>query len=145
MVAVQLVINNAGVYGPKGLTLDSVKSEDMAFTFQTNTIGPLLVVQQLLHNRLIGKPGSIIGNMTSKVGLCIECCLIIRPELRLEYIDVGLFRVYYQLCIIAAQILIAGCSTLPYDDIAMACIKQASTTNMLLLHPYSSAHWPQQP
>ena len=127
------MINNAGVYGPKGLTLDSVKSEDMAFTFQTNTIGPLLVVQQLLHNRLIGKPGSIIGNMTSKVGLCTECCLIIRP-------DVGLFRVYHQLCIIAAQILIAGCSTLLYDDIAMACIVQAITTSMLLLHPHSSAH-----
>ena len=66
---IQLVINNAGVYGPKGLTLDSVKAEDMALTFQTNAIGPLLVVQQLLRNKLIGKPGSIIGNMTSKVEL----------------------------------------------------------------------------
>lgn len=67
---IQVVINNAGVYGPKGLTLDSVKSEDMAFTFQTNAIGPLLVVQQLLRHKLIGKPGSIIGNVTSKV-ICV--------------------------------------------------------------------------
>lgn len=57
------------MYGPKGLTLDSVKSEDMALTFQTNTIGPLLVVQQLLKKKLIGKPGTIIGNVTSKVTL----------------------------------------------------------------------------
>lgn len=74
---VQVVINNAGVYGPKGLTLDSVKSEDMAFTFQTNAIGPLLVVQQLLRHKLIGKPGSIIGNVTSKVtcSLLPDLCL----------------------------------------------------------------------
>lgn len=61
-----MVINNAGVYGAK-VNLKTVTAEDMLFTYQANTIGPLLVVQQLLKNKLIGKPGTIVGNVTSKV------------------------------------------------------------------------------
>ena len=55
-----MVINNAGVYGPQ-ISLETVTAEDMLFTYQANTIGPLLVVQQLLKNKLIGKPGSLVG------------------------------------------------------------------------------------
>ena len=65
VVVCQVVINNAGVYGPQ-ITLETVKAEDMLFTYQANTIGPLLVVQQLLKNKLIGAPGSLVGNVTSK-------------------------------------------------------------------------------
>lgn len=40
-------MNNAGVYGRR-LTLLELEEEDFLFSFQTNTIGPFLVVQQLL-------------------------------------------------------------------------------------------------
>mmetsp|Transcript_996 Transcript_996/g.6222 ORF Transcript_996/g.6222 Transcript_996/m.6222 type:complete len:244 (-) Transcript_996:1177-1908(-) len=65
---VDLLVNNAGVYGRR-VDLDSVKTEDMLHTFITNTVGPLLVVQQLRKQGLIGgsKP-TLVGNVTSKVG-----------------------------------------------------------------------------
>ena len=62
----QVVINNAGVIGRR-INYETVTADDMIFTYRANTIGPLLVVQQLLKNKLIGKPGSIVGNVTSKV------------------------------------------------------------------------------
>ena len=65
-VSLQVVINNAGVYGAK-INLETVTADDMLFTYRANTIGPLLIVQQLLKNKLIGKPGSLVGNVTSKV------------------------------------------------------------------------------
>jgi NAD(P)-dependent dehydrogenase (short-subunit alcohol dehydrogenase family) len=65
---VDYVINNAGVYGPKALEVDTVTAEDMIETYKVNTIGPLLVVQQLLKQGLIGPPGTVVGNVTSKVG-----------------------------------------------------------------------------
>lgn len=71
-VVYQVVINNAGVYGNR-VSLDTVTAEDMMFTYRANTIGPLLVVQQLLKNKLIGKPGTLVGNVTSKVGLVYTC------------------------------------------------------------------------
>ena len=49
----------------------------MLFTYRVNTIGPLLIVQQLLKNKLIGE-GSIVGNVTSKVrgfhNPWFQCC-----------------------------------------------------------------------
>lgn len=65
---VDLLVNNAGVYGRR-VDLDTVNTEDMLHTFVTNTVGPLLVVQQLRKQGLIGgtKP-TLIGNVTSKVG-----------------------------------------------------------------------------
>lgn len=60
------MINNAGVYGRR-IDYATVTADDMLFTYRVNTIGPLLIVQQLLKNKLIGKPGSIVGNVTSKV------------------------------------------------------------------------------
>ncbi|KAL3150943.1 hypothetical protein ABBQ32_000688 [Trebouxia sp. C0010 RCD-2024] len=64
---IDVVINNAGVYGRR-VDYATVTADDMLFTYRANTIGPLLIVQQLLKNRLIGKPGSVVGNVTSKVG-----------------------------------------------------------------------------
>lgn len=42
----------------------------MTYAFKTNTIGPLIVVQQLLKNGLIGGFGgrTLVANITSKVG-----------------------------------------------------------------------------
>ncbi|KAK9829599.1 hypothetical protein WJX72_006821 [[Myrmecia] bisecta] len=71
---IDYVINNAGVIGAYQ-DFEHVTAEDMLAVFQTNTIGPLLITQQLLRNRLIGSgqkvadgPGSVIANVTSKVG-----------------------------------------------------------------------------
>lgn len=59
----------AGTYGRSGVTVDNVTEEDMQDVFQVNTIGPLLVVQQLRRQGLLGgHTPSLIGNMTSKVG-----------------------------------------------------------------------------
>ena len=69
----QVVINNAGVYGSR-ISLETVTAEDMLFTYKANTIGPLLVVQQLLKNKLIGKPATLVGNVTSKVHA--YCCVL---------------------------------------------------------------------
>ncbi|KAK3284303.1 hypothetical protein CYMTET_8040 [Cymbomonas tetramitiformis] len=69
---VDVCINNAGTTGLDGYnrwTLESVSAEDLLHTFKINTVGPTLVVQQLLQQGLIGRNGkSVIGNVTSKVG-----------------------------------------------------------------------------
>jgi NAD(P)-dependent dehydrogenase (short-subunit alcohol dehydrogenase family) len=63
---VDLLINNAGILEGSGLS--SVDAEEMVRLFMTNTVGPLLVTQQLHKQGLLGKPGSIVANMTSKMG-----------------------------------------------------------------------------
>lgn len=66
---IDCVINCAGVYGRK-VDLASVTAEDMQAVFQVNAVGPLLVVQQLLAQNLLGGFGgkSLVANITSKVG-----------------------------------------------------------------------------
>lgn len=64
---VDYVINNAGVYGRR-VGLDTATAEDMLYAFQTNTIGPMLVVQQLFKQNLIGSPETVIASVTSKMG-----------------------------------------------------------------------------
>jgi len=44
----------------------SIDAERMLHCFTVNTIGPLLTVQQLLEQGLLGS-GSTVANMTSKV------------------------------------------------------------------------------
>ena len=70
---VDVLINNAGVYGLKGHTtrmdVEDVTEEEMLFCFRTNCVGPLLVTQQLLAaGKLGGAAPSLVGNVTSKVG-----------------------------------------------------------------------------
>ena len=43
----------------------------MVRLFTTNTVGPLLVAQQLEKRGLLGK-GSTLANMTSKMGRCVR-------------------------------------------------------------------------
>jgi NAD(P)-dependent dehydrogenase (short-subunit alcohol dehydrogenase family) len=66
---IDVVINNAGIYGPK-IDIKTVTEQDMMQTYKTNTIGPLIVVQQLLINGLIGGFGgkTLVANVSSKVG-----------------------------------------------------------------------------
>ena len=60
------VLNNAGVYGKRG-RFGEFTQEDLIFPFQVNTVGVLLVVQELVSAGLL-KPGALIGNMSSKMG-----------------------------------------------------------------------------
>ena len=65
---VDLLINNAGIYGPgkDGQTLENVKPEVMLEVFNIDCIGPLRVVKQL-QERLI-KARGVIANVSSKMG-----------------------------------------------------------------------------
>jgi len=64
---VDLLINNAGILVLTGLR--DVTAEEMMRLFKINTIGPLLVTQQLFKQGLLGQPGkSIVANMSSKMG-----------------------------------------------------------------------------
>jgi NAD(P)-dependent dehydrogenase (short-subunit alcohol dehydrogenase family) len=67
---VDVVINNAGIYGPRG-GIDDISAQDMLNVFKVNAVGPFLVVQQLRRNGLIGGAGgkrAVVANVTSKVG-----------------------------------------------------------------------------
>mmetsp|Transcript_7833 Transcript_7833/g.26016 ORF Transcript_7833/g.26016 Transcript_7833/m.26016 type:complete len:282 (-) Transcript_7833:480-1325(-) len=68
---VDVLISNAGVTGTDGYSkwdLEDMTSDEMQFVFQRNTIGPMLTVQQLRRVGLLGQPGSLVANVTSKVG-----------------------------------------------------------------------------
>jgi len=66
--AIQLLINNAGVYGPMGeaQSLQQVSSECMLEVFNVDAVGPLRVVQHLLPALRQGK--AMIANVSSKMG-----------------------------------------------------------------------------
>ncbi len=65
---VDLLINNAGIYGPgkDGQTLENITSETMLEVFNIDCVGPLRVVKQL-QERLINARG-VIANVSSKMG-----------------------------------------------------------------------------
>jgi len=65
--SIDLLINNAGIYGPYGeQDLDSITSAAMLDVFNVDCVGPLRVVQQL-KSRII-KAGGTIANVSSKMG-----------------------------------------------------------------------------
>jgi len=66
---IDLLINNAGVYGPAkamGQSLDAIKPEDMISVFDINCVGALRIVQSV-KNKIISA-GGIIANISSKMG-----------------------------------------------------------------------------
>jgi len=65
---INLLINNAGIYGPKdgGQNLDNISADDMQQVFKTDAIAPLLLVQNLLPQLKKGR--ATIANMSSKMG-----------------------------------------------------------------------------
>lgn len=65
---IDLLINNAGVYGPgkDGQSLQNITSEAMLDVFNIDCVGPLRVVQKLL-GRLAAAQG-IVANVSSKMG-----------------------------------------------------------------------------
>jgi len=65
--SIDLLINNAGIYGPYGAQdLDSITSDAMLDVFNIDCVGPLRVVQQL-KSRVI-QAGGRIANISSKMG-----------------------------------------------------------------------------
>ena len=65
---IDLLINNAGIYGPAkcGQDLDHVTAEVMLELFNVDCVGPLRVVQQL-KDRIVSAKGTI-ANLSSKMG-----------------------------------------------------------------------------
>jgi len=67
--SIDLLINNAGIYGPKktlGQSFDSVSAETMLEVFDVDCVGALRV-SQVLSSRVITARG-VIANMSSKMG-----------------------------------------------------------------------------
>jgi len=65
--SIDLLINNAGIYGPYGAQdLDSITSDAMLEVFNVDCVGPLRVVQQL-KERIVRAKG-VIANISSKMG-----------------------------------------------------------------------------
>ena len=67
--AIDILINNAGVYGPnkeQGQSLESIAAESMLSVFDVNCVGPIRVVQKL-KDRVIAAKGKIV-NISSKMG-----------------------------------------------------------------------------
>ncbi|GAB4823855.1 hypothetical protein N2152v2_010901 [Parachlorella kessleri] len=62
-----VVINNAGVLG-EVKPLGEVTEQVLRDVYQTNTIGPFLLTQELKKTGLIGQPGTVIVNITSVLG-----------------------------------------------------------------------------
>jgi len=66
---IDLLINNAGIYGPTkgaGQSLEIVTAETMQTVFDINCVGPLRVVQFLLDR--IKRGQGVIANVSSKMG-----------------------------------------------------------------------------
>ncbi|MDX8388212.1 MAG: SDR family oxidoreductase [Ghiorsea sp.] len=65
---IDLLINNAGIYGPMkgGQSLDAVTPEVMQDVFNIDCVGPLRVVQAL-KDKVVSAQG-VIANMSSKMG-----------------------------------------------------------------------------
>jgi NAD(P)-dependent dehydrogenase (short-subunit alcohol dehydrogenase family) len=66
----QLLINNAGIYSGDGRRpkLEEFTAADFLPVFMTNSVGPFLVIQQLLARQLLGPPGSLVVNVSSIMG-----------------------------------------------------------------------------
>jgi NAD(P)-dependent dehydrogenase (short-subunit alcohol dehydrogenase family) len=63
---IDLLINNAGIYGPPAQSLEAVAPEDMLQVFAVDCVGPLRVVQALRDR--VAAAGGVIANISSKMG-----------------------------------------------------------------------------
>ncbi|WP_076411527.1 SDR family oxidoreductase [Shewanella sp. UCD-KL12] len=64
---IDLLINNAGYYGPKGGYLGQTDADEWRRVFEINTISPLKVLEAFRHN-LKQTPSSIFAVLSSKMG-----------------------------------------------------------------------------
>ena len=63
---IDLLINNAGIYGPREQSLHNVSAETMLDVFNVDCVGPLRLVQRL-RKRVVAAKGTI-ANVSSKMG-----------------------------------------------------------------------------
>lgn len=89
----QYLFNVAGVADKTRADLHAIDAERMLECFQTNAVGPLIVVQQLLDNGMLGS-GSTVANLTSKVNQVILTCTTRSHAL----CQLGYFRVFWVFC-----------------------------------------------
>jgi len=66
-VSFDLLINNAGIYGPKGSSLDNQDIEAWRQVFETNTIAPLKLIQAFTPH-VAASEGKRIAVLSSKMG-----------------------------------------------------------------------------
>jgi NAD(P)-dependent dehydrogenase (short-subunit alcohol dehydrogenase family) len=66
-VPIDMLVNNAGVFERKDVTVDTVDFAVMEQTLAVNTLGPLRVTQALLPNLRAGKRRTIL-NLSSQLG-----------------------------------------------------------------------------
>ena len=66
-VQLDALINNAGIYPDEGLSILTISREQLAATFQTNTFGPVAVVQRFLPYLRKAKGARVI-NLSSGYG-----------------------------------------------------------------------------
>ncbi|MCW8328333.1 SDR family oxidoreductase [Photobacterium sp. SDRW27] len=66
-----LLINNAGYYGPKGYGFGNTDVEEWRKVFEINTIAPLKLAEAFYPQLKAGRPG-VIACMSSKVGSMTE-------------------------------------------------------------------------
>ena len=62
-----LLINNAGYYGPKGVAFGSLERELWRQVLETNTLSPIMLAQAL-YPRVAASQGKTIAFLSSKVG-----------------------------------------------------------------------------
>ena len=65
--AIDVLINNAGIYGSRGLSLGKLDGDDWAEVMRVNCIAPVLLAQTLLPNLRRGKARKLVF-ITSKMG-----------------------------------------------------------------------------
>lgn len=64
---IDLLINNAGYYGPKGVEFGSCDAKEWGKVIEVNTIAPLMLTEALYQNlKLVGSP--VVAFISSKVG-----------------------------------------------------------------------------
>lgn len=64
--AINLLINNAGYYGPKGVALGNTDVSEWRKVFEINTIAPMKIIEAFYSNLKAGK--GIAANMSSAMG-----------------------------------------------------------------------------
>lgn len=69
--AIDVLVNNAGVYFEKYAHTDALRYDDWMQTFEVNTIGPMRVTEALLDQLARGKRRLVV-NMTSHMGSIAE-------------------------------------------------------------------------
>ncbi|KAA0874140.1 SDR family oxidoreductase [Nitrincola tapanii] len=68
---IDLLIHNAGCYGPRGVSLGEWERESWRQVFEVNTLSPLLLTQTLLW-RVASSPGGSIAFISSIMGSLAE-------------------------------------------------------------------------